>query len=52
VTKSVDGTEVSKKQMQNNEKELAKHVVAHKEVLEKGGEVILQSLSEEIAALR
>jgi cysteinyl-tRNA synthetase len=50
-TISADGTEVSKKQMKNNEKELAKHALAHKEVMEKGGEVFLLSLSEEIAAL-
>jgi len=37
--------------MKNNEKELAKRALAHKEAMEKGGEVFLRSLFEEIEAL-
>lgn len=49
--KTADGTEVSKKQQKNNEKELSKHVATHKLLQEQGGADFLQKLCSEIAAL-
>jgi hypothetical protein len=50
--KAVDGTEVSKKAVKNNEKELAKHVAAHTQLQEKGGAAFVQSLADELAAMQ
>lgn len=50
--KAADGTEVSKKALKNNEKELAKHVAAHAQLQEKGGDSFLQTLVDELAAMQ
>ena len=50
--KTADGTEVSKKVLKNNEKELAKHAAAHAQLQEKGGDSFLQTLVDEVAAMQ
>jgi len=50
-TKLADGTEVSKKQQKNNEKEMGKHVQLRKQLEELGGDDYMSKLCDEIAAL-